>query len=158
MHGKLSFCFNWHWFALNTDVTLRLEAFTELSEVSLTWDSQCLRCWGYPCVERLWLFSVLLKLVIEATSVERWGWTWDLGILWTFVFPKSHLLLRFITNTKVQFLLEEVPWGLLHLLLVLGVDYLKAAWFRGMNDLWSLDERIPAATAALDLQRLDYVI
>ena len=155
MHGKLGFCFNWHWFALNTDVTLGLEAFTELSKVSLAWDSQCLRSRGYPCVERLWLISVL-----EATSVEGWGRTCDLGILCTFVFPKSHLLLRlrFFTDTKVQFLFEEVPWGLLHLLLVLGVDYLEAAWLRGMNDFWSLDEWIPTATTALDLQRLDYVI
>ena len=132
MHGKLGLSFNRHSFAFNIDLTLCRETFTELCEVFLARDGQSLCSRRYPCVESLGRFTIRkIKLAMEATSGERRSRTHYLGIHYTFVFPKSHHLflckLRFVCDTKVQLFLEEVPRCLLHLLFVLGVDYLEAA-------------------------------
>ena len=64
---------------------------------------------------------------------------WRVRISILFIFPKRELilsiLLLFFHDAEVEFFLKEVPRSLLHELLVLGVDDLEAARFRGMNHL-----------------------
>ena len=72
MHGELGLCFDWHSFAIDIDWALRRETLTERSEVSLAWDIQSFCSRGYPCVERLRLFS--LNVAMESTSVD-----WSFG-------------------------------------------------------------------------------